>query len=301
MGKQKGMTIKISVCVTTYNRAELLDNTLRSLAKQTHPPDELIVSDDFSQDNTQQIVKKWQKRFKRFIYNRNSSNLYMPGNLNVAVGLSSGKYIANLHDGDEFDPFLLEKWEKMLDYYPTAGFVFNAVATRQSDHSPQILTLHDVDPFTPGREFFKKYMLHKYTSIVWGTVMARSAVYKKLLPFDNKFGFISDVDMWMRICLDHDVAYIKEPLVFLDNTPTQERSFSWDRLETIRKMQLANIKRFYGDNQKKLRKQLFIHTIKTQRLYIKRILGRIRHKDWKEFQKGLILFQKLGIPIKKFL
>jgi len=116
--------VKVSVCVTTYNRATLLGHTLRSLADQTRPPDELIVSDNCSSDNTQEVVDKWKTHFRRFIYNRNTRNLYMPGNLNAGLKLATGKYVANLHDADVFDPTLLEKWERALDTYPSAGFVF---------------------------------------------------------------------------------------------------------------------------------------------------------------------------------
>jgi len=155
----------------------------------------------------------------------------MPANLNKAVSMACGEYIANLHDADEFAPSLLEEWEKALDQYPAAGFVFCGIAgwlypTKFGNG----IILHDVPPFTDGRQFFEKYFLHKFSSIVWGTVMARRSAYEKLLPFDGAFGFVSDVDMWMRMCLHYDVAYVRKPLITLDHSPTNEtRSgrFSW--------------------------------------------------------------------------
>ena len=118
------MPVKISVCVTTYNRDYLLDKTLQSLSSQTRQPDELIVSDDCSTDETQRVVDKWREKFARFRYNRNNRNLFMPGNLNAAVALAEGQYVGNLHDGDTFDPTMLQQWESALDAYPSAGFVF---------------------------------------------------------------------------------------------------------------------------------------------------------------------------------
>ncbi len=284
---------RVSVCITTYNRAPLLDRTLASLAAQTRRPDELIVSDDCSPDETRAVAEKWAHHFTGFRYNRNSRNLYMPGNLNAAVSLATGDYIANLHDADEFDPTLLEKWERALDDFPSAGFVFSGVGGVIRGGGEYVF-LHDVAPFTPGRRFFEEHYLHKFSSIVWGTVMARRSAYEKLLPFDPGFGFISDVDMWMRMCLDHDVAYVREPLIVLDDTPTQERLFSWNRVETARRIQQANIGRFFSAQPERLRIEQERFSRISRQYYLRRILGRIRHAEWKGAGEGVRLFLKIS-------
>ena len=286
--------MKLSVCITTYKRAKELDITLDSLYHQTRLPDELIISDDCSPDNTPEIVEKWRKVFPALIYNRNKTNLYMPGNLNAALNLAGGEYIANLHDADTFDTTMLEKWERALDQYPSAGFVFSGIGKWPTkSKSENGVILHDVEPFTNGRVFFEKNFLHKFSSIVWGTVMARRSAYETLLPFDARFGFISDVDMWMRMCFEHDIAYVREPLILLDHSPTPERSFKWDRLETLKEMQEINIKRFYKDLLDSLEKELKIHRIITKHEYLRRIAGRIWHRDWSSTKEGMNLYFKL--------
>jgi glycosyltransferase involved in cell wall biosynthesis len=277
----------ISVCITTFNRARLLDRTLASLAGQVRRPDEVIISDDCSSDDTEAVAHKWRAEFRAYTYRRNTANLYMPGNLNACVSTATGNYVANLHDADVFDPTLLQKWEAALDQHPSAGFVFCGVSTGDetpTDETPQrvhrlnrstvvseygsrAVYLHDVEPFTDGRAFFERHMLHATYSIVWGTVMARRSVYQELLPFDTQFGFISDVDMWMRICRRHDVAYVREPLIHLDDSPTAERKFDWNRMETLRRMQRANIERFYATSQQLLRRELARHSDVFRRWY----------------------------------
>lgn len=289
--------MKLSVCVTTYKRAALLDKTLASLAAQTRQPDELIVSDDCSPDNTAEVVARWEKRFPQLIYSRNERNLYMPGNLNAAVSRAQGEYIANLHDADEFDPTLLEKWERALDTYPSAGFVFNGViAERSMDGSPKTIYLHDVEPFTHGREFFEKHLLHKFSSIVWGTTMARRSAYERLMPFDAEYSFISDVDMWMRMCLYFDVAYVREPLIILDNSPAKERGFNWKRVEVMRRMQVANIQRFYKDAPTRLQNELIQQQRVARRYYLRRILGRAWHLDSAGVYDGIRLLLQVFKP-----
>jgi glycosyltransferase involved in cell wall biosynthesis len=295
------MTVKLSVCLTTYKRAVLLDRSLATLAAQTRLPDELIVSDDCSPDDTPAVAEKWRPAFPRFVYNRNSRNLYMPGNLNVGIGLTTGTYIANLHDGDCYAPTLLEKWEAALDAHPSAGFVFCGIAgwhvEKASDHG---VILHDVAPLTPGREFFEHHFLHRLSSIVWGTVMARRSAYDELLPFDPAFGFVSDVDMWMRMCLGHDVAYVREPLIILGHEPSPERTpmvFNWSSLDASRRMQRVNIERFFAGDSSRRERELRSHDRVVQTVWARRLLGRLWHRDWGGLRRGLELAHNLPAPL----
>lgn len=303
------MNMKLSVCLTTYNRARALDRTLGSLSAQTRLPDELIVSDDCSPDDTLQVVARWKSRFPLLRYNRNACNLYMPGNLNVAIGMAQGDYIANLHDADEFAPSLLEDWEKALDDHPSAGFVFCGVAGWQpeKEYNDGIyvqsggIILHNVAPITAGREFYESYFLHRVSSIVWGTVMARSLAYNKLLPFDSAFGFVSDVDMWLRMCLYYDVAYVRKPLIILDHSPSKEREagkLNWEWLDNGRKIQEVNIKRFYNDQPERMRREIRRHRQLVQWIYLRRMIGRVRHRDWNAVREGLRLCRNLGWPLR---
>jgi glycosyltransferase involved in cell wall biosynthesis len=303
------MTTRLSVCITTYNRAALLDSTLASLSSQTRQLDELIISDDCSPDNTAQVVEKWRTRFPQLLYNKNPRNFYMPGNLNAAVRMATGEYVANLHDADEFAPTLLEDWEKALDNHLSAGFVFCGVAGGQYEAKfndgitiqSKGITLHNVSPITAGQEFFERFFLHRFSSIVWGTVMARRSAYDKLLPFDVTFGFVSDVDMWMRMCLYYDVAYVRKPLIILDHSPSKERgsgNFNWGWLDASRKMQEINIKRFYNEQPERLRREMRRHSKLVQWVYAQRILGRLRSCDWNGVKEGLGLCRNLGWPMK---
>jgi glycosyltransferase involved in cell wall biosynthesis len=299
----------VSVCVTTFNRATLLDKTLASLAAQVRLPDEVIVSDDCSSDETAAVAEKWRSAFSAFVYRRNTVNLYMPGNLNACVSAASGDYIANLHDADVFDSTLLQKWEAALDQHRSAGFVFcgvsvdNPVDSRASDphayrlnrstlihgDGRQAVYLHDVEPMNSGPEFFERHLLHATYSIVWGTVMARREAYKELLPFDSQFGFISDVDMWMRMCLHFDIAYVREALIHLDNSSTAERKFDWNRTEATRRIQLLNIGRFYGKSPLRLKRELIRHKWLFRRLYARRIIALAARRQLRMAATGIRL------------
>lgn len=305
----------LSVCLTTYNRARLLDRTLASLAAQTRQPDELIVSDDASPDGTPAVVEKWRPSFRHVIYRRNPTNLYMPGNLNACVGAATGAYIANLHDADEFSPHLLEKWEAALDTHPSAGFAFcgvssgdmplpgvDPVATRLNRSTVTYIYpgttvyLHDVEPLTPGRIFFERHLMHAPYSIVWGNVIVRREVYARLLPFDAQVGWVADVDMWMRMCLDFDVAYVREPLIYLDSSPTAERAFDWNREEAIRRVQQLNIGRMFEGSPDRLQQELGRHTSVFRRWYLRKIVALAARGEVRAVARGAALLAGRGQP-----
>ena len=277
--------IKLSVCITTYNRAKRLNETLASLRQQTRQPDQLVISDDCSHDGTGEVVASWQARFRNFVSHRNESNLNMPGNLNRAISLCNGEYVANLHDADTFDPTLIEKWEAALDQHPTAGFAFCGlrIPEQQKDYLEE-----GVEPFTPGREFFERHQIHRYGSRVWGTVMARRTSYQKLGPFDPQLGFISDVDMWFRMFQHFDVCYIKEPLIYLDNEMTESRRFTWWKLFVANRIMVANIRRFYAYDTPRLEAALRKQKHVMKAMFLRWLAGRVWRRDMPNLWRGLV-------------
>ena len=58
---------KVSVCIPTYNRANLLPYAVNSVLNQTYSDFELIITDDGSKDNTAEVVNKWNDSRIRYI------------------------------------------------------------------------------------------------------------------------------------------------------------------------------------------------------------------------------------------
>lgn len=207
--------VPVSVCLVTYNRATVLPETIESILGQTFSDFELIISDDCSPDDTEKVCRDYAKRDSRIRYFRNEANLGMPGNLNVAIRRSRGRYIANLHDGDIFREDLLEKWKGALDRYPSAGLVANHYEYLD-DHgrrTGRISRYYDSE-LIPGSRLLADMMLMT-GSPVHGTVMARRSAYEAVGEFDPRFGIISDVDMWLRLAARFDLAIVPEPLIRL--------------------------------------------------------------------------------------
>ncbi|MGA0370050.1 MAG: glycosyltransferase family 2 protein [Kiritimatiellia bacterium] len=239
---------KLSVVVTTYNRAEPLGWTLQSLAEQTRIPDELVVSDNASEDGTAEVVGSFRDKFPKLIYNRNEQNIGMPGNLNAGIQKCTGTYVANLHDADTFEPDLLEKWERALDQNPDAGFVFCGIRSVGRDPAKNRVRLHPCEAYTPGKDFFRKYFLDNHGSMVRGTVMMRREVYERLGLFDERWGIEADVDMWMRVCSQYGVSYVREPLQKCSSDHIN-RTFAGRRFLNYWAMVDWNLERVLPENQ----------------------------------------------------
>jgi glycosyltransferase involved in cell wall biosynthesis len=286
--------IKISVIITTYKRASKLERTLATLHSQTRQPDELIISDDCSPDDTEAVAQRWAPKFRHCRVSRNPTNLKMPGNLNVAMALARGVYIANLHDADTFQPQLLEKWEKALDDNPTAGFVFCGTEDRFDEvNRPSIIHLHGIAPLTAGRKFFIEHYVGSLSGPVWGTVMGRKAVYDETGPYDAKVGWLSDVDMRMRMCARYDVAYVREALLIIDNEATFERKVRWEKFLMHDRIVTTNIRRLFADDPAAMHNYLRTQRRYFRKRYFRIMLGRIYHWDHQQVYLGLRLGLRL--------
>jgi glycosyltransferase involved in cell wall biosynthesis len=86
---------QISVALCTYNGAKYIDEQLQSIIDQDHPPQEIIVVDDQSTDNTIDILNKWRDNFphlfKIFI---NEKNVGFDKNFEKAISFCSGELIS---------------------------------------------------------------------------------------------------------------------------------------------------------------------------------------------------------------
>jgi GT2 family glycosyltransferase len=232
---------KVSVVLTTYNRARVLGPTIQTILAQTLEDFELVISDDASQDDTARICLDYEKRDHRVRYRRGVKNVGMPGNLNAGIEASVGEYIANLHDGDLYDPTLLAKWTAALDRFPGAAFVFNAYRVVDIDGRTACVYREPLEPCVPGSVLLEQIFFRswRFGSPVWGTVMGRRSAYLQVGLFDPRFGFTSDVDMWLRLAEHFDVAYVSEPLIVLPCREAVPRI--WNGAEALAQRQVERM------------------------------------------------------------
>jgi glycosyltransferase involved in cell wall biosynthesis len=205
---------KVSVLIPTYNYACFLDKAIESTLGQTYTDFELIIVDDFSGDNTNEVVDKYLGD-KRVSYYQNSYTHGLPGNWNKCLSLANGQYIKFLMADDKLHPHLLEKFVAVLDKYPNVSLVTSHkesfdcdfVNTIQEQHFPPYIDLQS------GR----KIIYASLNSYNWigepTTVMFRkSNLY--LGQFNTAYSWIPDWDMWVRQLTVGDCYIIPEVLSY---------------------------------------------------------------------------------------
>jgi len=109
----------ISIIMATYNRAHLIEETLRSIAVQSYQNWECLIIDDGSKDETREVVETFGNEDSRFQYFKRSSSHKkgLPGSRNHGLTLAKGEYLVFFDDDDIPHPDCL-KWslEEILNY-----------------------------------------------------------------------------------------------------------------------------------------------------------------------------------------
>ena len=127
---------KLSVCISTYNRADWLSASLRNWASMYPQPlegVELLVCDNTSTDHTPDVVAPYLLR-RDFAYHRNLQNVGMLGNLRETAHHATGEYVWILGDDDLLLPGAVERLLMALHQHPDIALIYlNYAYTREED------------------------------------------------------------------------------------------------------------------------------------------------------------------------
>lgn len=148
----------LSICIPTYNRAEILRANLQRMHNQLQKvkPDEIevIVSDNCSSDNTQDVVVEMQRTGMPIIYNHNEENIGADRNFLKCMHIAKGKYIYLLGDDDFLDDSALGN---LLDVLRGNDYGLVYIDTRsQSDGS--VTEYRDRTEFVKQVSYFYTFM-----------------------------------------------------------------------------------------------------------------------------------------------
>ena len=193
---------KVSVVIPTYNRAHLICETIDSILAQTYKDYEIIVVDDGSTDNTQEVLKRYGDKV-RYFYQQNQGQASA---WNFAVRQSSGEYIALLDSDDLWLPQKLEWQTEVLDKNPEIGFVCSEIyAFRENG------TIAHWKKEKSKKENFESMFEGNF--IINPTVLMRKRCFEDVGGFDVKLRTTQDYDLWLRLTRKYKFLYMNIPLV----------------------------------------------------------------------------------------
>lgn len=113
--------IEFSVAIHSYNRKDYIVETIESVLNQTLKPKEIIVIDDGSSDDTEEVLKPYSK----LIYYEKIANVGCGTSRKVAVEKCKYNWIACNDDDDLWEPNHLEELAKVIAAFPDAEYVFS--------------------------------------------------------------------------------------------------------------------------------------------------------------------------------
>lgn len=203
----------ISVCIATYNGGKYIKEQLSSILKQLDNSDEVIISDDYSTDNTLEVIKSLDdSRIKIFI---NDKEKGYTRNFENALEKASGDIIF-LSDQD--DVWMDDKVKVCLEELVENDFV---VHDAQIVDESLNVTHSSVFEFRNAKKgFIVNFINIKYL----GCCMAfKKCVFEKSLPFPGN-QYLTTHDSWLTLVSEmyFKVSLIRKPLILYrrhgDNT-----------------------------------------------------------------------------------
>ena len=199
----------VSIAMTTYNGERFLQQQLDSIINQTYSNVEIIIVDDYSTDQTKEILVKFQKEyaycvkvyFKRF-------NLGLVKNFEKAIGYCNGNYIAL---ADQDDVWRVEKIEKLVSLIGNKSLIYSDVSLIDNEGK----TFRKSRASTYGIN--NKSGLSFCDLVFKNYVIGCSALFKKdmiryILPIPENSAFH---DWWIATVASKEsgIEYCNEPLV----------------------------------------------------------------------------------------
>ena len=109
---------KLSVCIPTYNREHFIGSTIESIISEANEDVDIIISDNASNDRTEELVRKYQKIFPRIHYFRWDENVGADRNFLKVIELAESEYCWFMGSDDLVEPGALRYILSQLGIHP---------------------------------------------------------------------------------------------------------------------------------------------------------------------------------------
>lgn len=217
----------VSVTLPTYNRAYILKRAIDSVLFQTYKNIELVIIDDFSSDNTKEIVKSYKD--KRIRYLQNIKNLGGAESRNVGIKVAKGDYIAFQDSDDEWLP---NKLEKQMGILTTNSDEVGAIYCNLKREGGQKNTIYA--PRTVQGYIYRELLCANFITLP--SLIIKKQCLEKVGLFDPNLPRLQDWDLLLRLSKQYEIIYSDEVLLktyFSKDSITAKSSAYTKALEMI--------------------------------------------------------------------
>jgi len=291
----------VSIIIPTFNRSQLICETLDSVLAQTYENWECIIVDDGSTDDTETVVGEYVKKDSRFQFHQRPNNLPKGGNAarNFGFELSNGEYI-NWFDDDDI---MLEDFIKIkisLFTQSTELVISSGYYVGEKLENRKAIILNE------QANLFKEYILWKL-QILTPSILFRKSFLKDKELFSPTIKRGQETELFSRLFFKLPKEYYKIaniPLfLYRQHLVTKTaKNFSYVKSykESHAIIGLANFKKSIEINDLELIKQCYKSLIK---LYFRALENNHRKNSiyiLKQLTSQLIVFKRV-LAIKFFL
>ena len=205
--------IKVTTIIPTFNRAELLAQALESVLQQSVTPDEIIVVDDGSTDDTPEVLRLYKDRV-RIIRQENRG---VSAARNRGIQNARHEWLAFLDSDDLWLPRKLETQIKALQEQGEYKVCYTNEEWRKNNVWKN-----------PGKKH-QKYSGWIYEKclplciISPSSVILHKSVFETVGLFDENLPACEDYDLWLRVASRFPVLYLPQRLIV-------KRAGDWSQL-----------------------------------------------------------------------
>lgn len=186
--------VEISVIMTVKNGEKFLESSLSSVFYQTHPPQEVVVVNDGSDDNTWDILMELHRRAPIPVKLVNTQGIGRSKALNLAVSHAQCRWLANIDADDKWLPEKLQKQALAIGIFPDAELVVTASQTVYGDGQgvSQIKGGFAITPM--GRKSFYIRNPINHSSILFSR-----RLFYEVGGYNETMTRQVDIDLWIRM------------------------------------------------------------------------------------------------------
>lgn len=190
----------VSIIMPSYNTAKFIAESIDSVLAQTYANWELLIVDDCSTDNTDEVAATYTD--PRIKYVKNEKNSGAAVSRNKALAMASGKWIAFLDSDDLWTP---DKLEKQIAFMQQNNYHFSYTRYEEIDEQS-----NPRGRFVSGPGRIGKIGMHNYCWPGCLTVMYDAEVVGLIQIKDIKKN--NDYAMWLKVCRKAKCYLLRENL-----------------------------------------------------------------------------------------